>query len=468
MIPADARAGTTVGKYKLHEIVGRGGMGVVYRGEHVYIGKQVAVKILHDGYGGREESIKRFLREARAASLINHPNIVNVTDFGKSNDGTVFFVMELLEGEPLDAILQRERRLDLLRAITIMNQMAGALAAAHAKGIVHRDLKPENAMLTRREGRRELVRQFSDESGLHTVTEREAAFDFVKILDFGVAKVRDPNVAEGRVTQQGIVFGTPEYMAPETARVGISDPRTDIYALGVMFYEMLTGSVPFTGETPVDTMLQVVSTPVTPPRERAPGIEITPEAERLIMKALSKDPRHRHQSMDELYEELQQCYGSVRYRRSLEPPRRSAPASAPPIPLQKVKRVGSGQQQSSGVPTPPAGGSTTGGQPILLTRRKDRIKTLPMDLEINGKSPTPTAAPKPASAATTTAKPPAAPRPGSVPPAIPAAAAKAPVRAPAAAGPATAAAPAPDPDHWPDVVDEDDVNDWSDIDIDGD
>ena len=134
MIPADARAGTTVGKYKLHEIVGRGGMGVVYRGEHVYIGKEVAVKILHEGYGGRDESIKRFLREARAASLINHPNIVDVTDFGKSNDGTVFFVMELLQGEPLDAVLSRDRRLDLLRAITIVNQTAGALGAAHVEG----------------------------------------------------------------------------------------------------------------------------------------------------------------------------------------------------------------------------------------------------------------------------------------------------------------------------------------------
>ena len=154
-----------MGKYKLHEIVGRGGMGVVYRGEHVYIGKEVAVKILHDGYGGREESIKRFLREARAASLINHPNIVDITDFGKSNDGTVFFVMEFLHGEPLDALMQRERRLELIRAITIVNQIAGALGAAHAKGIVHRDLKPENVMLTKREGRRELIRQISDESG---------------------------------------------------------------------------------------------------------------------------------------------------------------------------------------------------------------------------------------------------------------------------------------------------------------
>ena len=380
MIPADARAGSTVGKYKLHEIIGRGGMGVVYRAEHVYIGKEVAVKILHDGYGGRDESIKRFLREARAASLINHPNIVDVTDFGKSNDGTVFFVMEYLQGEPLDAVLSRDRRLDLLRAITIVNQAAGALGSAHAKGIVHRDLKPENIMLTPREGRRELIRQFTDESGLHTVSEREKGFDFVKILDFGVAKVRDPDANEGRVTQQGVVFGTPEYMAPETARIGVSDPRTDIYAMGVIFYEMLTGTVPFAGETAVDVMLKVVSEPVVPPRTRAPGIEITVEAEQLIMKALAKDPRQRQQSMEELYDELQRCYGSVRYRRSLEV--RAAPDY--PIPLQRVKRPGSGPfSEPIARVTPPefrTEGIGLGNGPILLTRRKERRKTLPMEL----------------------------------------------------------------------------------------
>jgi eukaryotic-like serine/threonine-protein kinase len=371
-----------VGKYKLHEIVGRGGMGVVYRGEHIYIGKEVAVKILHDGYGGREESIKRFLREARAASLINHPNIVDITDFGKSNDGTVFFVMEFLHGEPLDALMQRERRLDLLRSITIVNQIAGALGAAHAKGIVHRDLKPENVMLTKREGRRELIRQFSDESGQHTVTEREKNFDFVKILDFGVAKVRDPNVSEARVTQQGVVFGTPEYMAPETARIGVSDPRTDVYALGVIFYEMLTGTIPFAGETAVDVMLKVVSEPVTPPRQRAPGIEITPDAEQLIMRALAKDPLKRQQSMEELTEELQHCYGSVRYRRSME---RSVAAA--PIP----QRRDAGQTTGT-IHTPPGtpqlrqdgiSPGAAGSAPILLTRRKERKRTtLPMELPI--------------------------------------------------------------------------------------
>lgn len=373
-----------MGKYKLHEVVGRGGMGVVYRGEHVYIGKEVAVKILHDGYGGREESIKRFLREARAASQINHPNIVNVTDFGKSSDGTVFFVMEFLEGHPLDALLQREHKLDLLRAITIMNQLAGAVGAAHAKGIVHRDLKPENVMLIAREGRRELVRRIDDDGGARMVTERETTFDFVKILDFGVAKVRDPDVAEGRVTQQGVVFGTPEYMAPETARIGVSDPRTDIYALGVMFYEMLTGSVPFTGETPVDVMMKVVAEPVIPPRQRAPSLEITEEAERLIMKALSKNPAHRHQSMEELYDALQSCYGTVRYRRSLEAP---VTRNNSAVPLQRIKRAASGTIVTGQIETPTVSVSVT--QPILLTRRKDRKRTLPMDIGINEDSPAP-------------------------------------------------------------------------------
>ena len=341
MIAPDARSGTTVGKYRLHEIVGRGGMGVVYRAEHVYIGREVAVKILHEGYGAREDAIKRFLREARAASLINHPNIVEVTDFGKAADGTVFFVMELLVGEPLDAVLARDRRLDLLRAITICNQLAAALAAAHSKGIIHRDLKPENVMLIPREGRRELLRRVNDDSGAHEISERETTFDFVKILDFGVAKVREPEAQQGRVTQAGVVFGTPEYMAPETARIGFSDARSDIYALGVMFYEMLTGVVPFTGEAPVDVMMKQVNDRVPHMHEVAPEAEITDATETMIFKALAKDPEQRQQSMEEFHRDLQKCYGQLRFRRTLKTPTTQTPAVTV-IPLTKKKNAVAG------------------------------------------------------------------------------------------------------------------------------
>jgi serine/threonine protein kinase len=201
-------------------------------------------------------------------------------------------------------------------------------------------------------------------------------------------------------------------MAPETARVGTADPRTDVYALGVMFYEMLTGTVPFSGETPVDVMLKLVSEPVVPPRKRAPGIEITDEAEQLIMKALSKDPRRRHQSMDELFRELQTCYGSVRYRRSIqsqaEPDKEITRPG--PIPLQKVKRpfadpAATGSTPPGtialrpptsrpGAPAPVPVPSQQGSprQPILLTKRKERTKTLPLGV---GRTPTPAPPPGP-------------------------------------------------------------------------
>jgi serine/threonine protein kinase len=428
MIPADARSGSTLGKYRLHEIVGRGGMGVVYRAEHVYIGREVALKILHEGYGGREESVKRFLREARAASLINHPNIVEVTDFGKGNDGTVFFVMELLIGEPLDAILAREHRLDLMRSITICNQLAAALAAAHSKGIIHRDLKPENVMLIPREGRRELVRRVSDESGAHEESEREKQFDFVKILDFGVAKVREPETQKGRVTQAGVVFGTPEYMAPETARVGFSDARSDIYALGVMFYEMITGTVPFTGEAPVDVMMKQVNERVPRMHDVTPDAEVTEDAERMILKALAKDPNHRQQSMEEFHRDLQKCYGQLRFRRTVRTPTVLTPPT-PTIPLTKKKLRQSQPGPDDVTPRVTASGliaieidseasrprlttprlpglPTNLGSPILLTKKKLRpslegssLNGQPPDAVAPQPTPAPESAPQRAASA---------------------------------------------------------------------
>ena len=220
-----ARLGTSVGNYRLDRILGRGGMGTVYSGEHIYIKKPVAVKILHPQFARYQEAIHRFLREARAASAINHPNIVDVTDFGILTDGPVYFVMEFLEGKSLEDVIEREGAVELYCALNIANQIALALEAAHSHGIIHRDLKPDNIMLLKRPGRRDLVRMSPDQSW---ITEREESYDFVKILDFGIAKSLIPDELSAE-TVQGAVFGTPEYMSPEAARGEEVDLRADVY-----------------------------------------------------------------------------------------------------------------------------------------------------------------------------------------------------------------------------------------------
>src|SRR5678816_90625 len=182
--------------------------------DSIYIKKPVAVKVLHAQFARYQEAIHRFLREARAATSINHPNIVDVTDFGILADGPVYFVMEYLDGKSLEDLIEKEGAVELHRALNIANQIALALDAAHAVGVIHRDLKPDNIMLLKRPGRRDLVRMLPDQNW---ITEREESYDFVKVLDFGIAKVlvQDELMAE---TVQGAVFGTPEYMSPEAAR----------------------------------------------------------------------------------------------------------------------------------------------------------------------------------------------------------------------------------------------------------
>ena len=319
-----ARLGTTVGNYRLLDVIGRGGMGTVYRGEHVYIGRPVAVKILHAQFARYEEAVKRFLREARAASSINHPNIVDVTDFGPTPDHGVYFVMEYIEGESLEDLIARESPIILHRAINIINQLASALGRAHELGIIHRDLKPENVMLASRPGRRDLIRFVNiDKEKGSFVIEREEFYDFVKILDFGIAKVMEqPDAASGHTgatsaghTIAGAVFGTPEYMSPEAAQGLPVDHRSDVYSLGILFYDILVGHVPFEAEAAADVMHQQIHSPPVPPRRARPDAEITEAAEKLILKALSKRPEERQQNMDDLRSELQHCYGSIAYRR---------------------------------------------------------------------------------------------------------------------------------------------------------
>lgn len=319
--PADMeRIGTTVGNYHVKKILGRGGMGTVYEGEHVYIGKRVALKILHARYAKYEDAVKRFLREARAASSISHPNIVDVTDFGPMPDGGVFFVMEHLEGTSLEDLIEKKGALELHRALNIVNQMALALAAAHEKGIIHRDLKPDNIMLIRMPGRRELVRAVAGVSSRDPadyVVEKEDEFDFVKIFDFGIAKVLTPDQFSPKKTAQGAVFGTPEYMSPEASKGLEVDHRSDVYAVGVILFDMIAGRPPFEAEAASDVLAMQISEPPPSPRLLAPHQEITEATEQLIFRALAKDPSDRHQSMDEFRAELQGCYGSVTYKRNV-------------------------------------------------------------------------------------------------------------------------------------------------------
>ena len=318
------RLGTTIGNYRLDSIIGRGGMGTVYRGEHVYIEKRVAVKVLHAQFAASEDAITRFLREARAASSINHPHVVDVTDFGPIDDGGVFFVMEYLDGKTLEEVIEEQQNLPLHRALNVANQIALALAAAHDRNIVHRDLKPENIVLIRKPGRRDLVHASPDaanssEHQLDNVTvEKEEFYDFVKVLDFGIAKVLSADNKQH--TLRGSIFGTPEYMSPEACCGQDVDHRSDIYSLGVILFDMLLGHPPFEADKAEDVLKMHIYDDPPSPQKVAPNLEVTHAATQLIHKAMAKEPGDRHQTMDEFRTELKGCFGSISYRRGLKPP----------------------------------------------------------------------------------------------------------------------------------------------------
>jgi serine/threonine-protein kinase len=352
----------------LREIIGRGGMGVVYRAANIYLRKSAAVKVLHRHLFDQPGAKAHFLREAQTASLVEHPNIVGVTDFGEAPDGTVYLVMAEAHGVGMDMVLQREGTVPLFRALGIMGQITQALAAVHAKGIVHRDIKPENIMLARRTGKRELVRRLRDGDDFFERIEPEECFDLVTLLDFGAARSLQPDFAS--VGESARIFGTPAYLAPETAETGEADARSDIYSVGIVLYEMLTGQVPFDGDTTAETLRMQVSTQPQAPSERNPYVEITPEAERAILRALEKNPAHRQSSMDELGSELDRAYGSMRWRRPTL-------VVTDPSELESARTPGDDDRRHLRrvSPTPESGISSDNlpvakGKPLLLTKRK--------------------------------------------------------------------------------------------------
>ncbi|MEZ4337733.1 MAG: serine/threonine-protein kinase [Sandaracinaceae bacterium] len=268
--------GTTLGVYRIVDLIGEGGIGFVYLAEHVKLGRSVAIKMLRSKYGAVPHVVDRFFAEARAANQIAHENIVQVTDFIEHEEHGSYLVMELLEGADLDELIEREGALPVRRVLHIMTQVASALAAAHRAGIVHRDLKPENIFLTR----------------------RGETPDFVKILDFGVAKLTgDAGAADGFDTAAGAVVGTPAYMSPEQARGRTVDARTDVYAFGVILYELLTGDLPFSARTLGDFIIKHSTEDALPPSQR-PGAQAIPRAlDELVMQCLEKQPEDRPASM---------------------------------------------------------------------------------------------------------------------------------------------------------------------------
>ncbi|PKN24696.1 MAG: hypothetical protein CVU65_11000, partial [Deltaproteobacteria bacterium HGW-Deltaproteobacteria-22] len=266
-------------RYRLIKLLGEGGMGEVYLAEHVYINKKVAIKLLRSEITSSTEAVQRFYQEARSSSAIGHENIIEIEDFGKLDDGTIYLAMEFLAGHPL-ADLMLEGAMDLARGFDFMVQIAEGLGAAHAKSIVHRDMKPENVFIIRDKHGREKV----------------------KILDFGIAKMTSSDGEGHGLTKTGTIFGTPHYMSPEQAMGKALDHRTDIYSVGVIMYEMFTGSVPFKAESFMGILTQHITAAPPEPRNLRPDL---PQAVvDLILKAMDKDPNKRHQDMGEMIMDL--------------------------------------------------------------------------------------------------------------------------------------------------------------------
>jgi eukaryotic-like serine/threonine-protein kinase len=270
-------------RYRILRKIGEGGMGAVYLAEHALIEKRIALKILFQDLTRRPDLVARFLQEAKSASRIGQENVIDISDFGQTGDGLVYIAMEYLDGQDLGRLLKTERSMPWLRARPILMQIAKALRAAHGHGIIHRDMKPENVYLIAREGRA----------------------DFVKVLDFGIAKVVSADENDGpRLTQTGMIFGTPEYMSPEQAQGHPPDHRLDVYAVGCIMYQMLTGSVPFTADSFMGILTKHLIEAPVPPRQRRPELEIPADVEAICLRALEKDREKRWPDMDAFYRAL--------------------------------------------------------------------------------------------------------------------------------------------------------------------
>ena len=338
------------GKYKVEALIGEGGMGKVFRARQTVLDKPVVLKVLRSSLLSDERTVARFQREAKAASRLNHPNSISILDFGQdSRSGALYIAMEYVNGRDLHQVLSREWPLPEARVVRLVVQVLSALADAHGAGVIHRDLKPENIMVENRRGE-----------------------DLVKVLDFGIAKIQDASGEEGpALTRAGFVCGTPEYMSPEQARGGPIDSRSDLYAVGVILYQLTTGVLPFESDSAVGFATKHLTAEPPPPSRRRPDARISPGLERVILKALAKDPNDRPQTADAFRAELQAVveprgrhahphHGQVR-RAAVAPARKGTPeeqaetkVDAPPAARRKPPSGGEVTMANTAV-TDPAG-----------------------------------------------------------------------------------------------------------------
>jgi len=298
---ADPLLGSVVDeRYEISSVIGEGGMGVVYAARHRALGKRFALKALRRDLATDREIAARFMQEARTAASVSHPGLVEITDFGTLPTGQPFFVMELLEGQSLSQLIRRGGPIPAARGIEIVRQIADALGTAHEHSIVHRDLKPDNIHIS---------------SGV-------AGRDHVTIVDFGLAKV----VGASRLTRAGMVFGTPHYMSPEQAQGDPTDHRADIYALGVVMYEMFTGRVPFEADSYMGVLTKHMYMAPTPPSQLV-GIDKLGVLEDIILRCLEKKPEHRYRTLRELIGDLELALNPAGTRTLIARRRRPTPRS---------------------------------------------------------------------------------------------------------------------------------------------
>lgn len=343
--PASLVGTTLDGRYLIEEHLATGGMGAVFRARHVYMRKDVALKVLRPDLSASAELVERFRREAEIAASLEHDHIVRVTDFGRSPEGWLFLAMELLFGESLFDRLRREGFLPPEEAVSILWQVCAGLEAAHARGVVHRDLKPENVFLARNPGGREVA----------------------KILDFGIAKMADPS--EVGATQAGMVVGTPEYLSPEQATGSAVDGRADLYTVGLIAWRALTGRHPFKADDPRSLLMMQATRPVPPLTEQRPDLGEYPALVAAVARACEKDPALRYQTAAAMKDDLAQALG----------PAFALPPGATPAPLLSYATLAAAEAQRStsgtirlgsvpstpSSPSMPAAAAASGQQPVV-------------------------------------------------------------------------------------------------------